>query len=310
MGYDNAMRVTVGRGTYVLAVSGGVDSMVLLDILHRKPGVNLIVAHFDHGIRKDSAQDRKLVQQTAKRLGLQFVYHAAKLGPDTSEATAREARYKFLHDVRASARAKAIITAHHQDDVLETAIMNLLRGSGRRGLTSLRSTDGIVRPLLEHSKERIKDHAISFSIPWREDATNRDTKYKRNYIRAHIMPKLTSGQRAQLLILLEDLTSINDELDSVIAGWLHQQPATNILDRKWFIGLPHNLSREITHAWIRSHGVKNITKKAIERLVTAMKTGKAGQSADIDDQYHIKIERDQLVLVNRTYAKLAHSQTD
>lgn len=283
------MRVTVGPGTYVVAVSGGVDSMVLLDILRQQPRVKIIVAHFDHGIRNDSAQDRKLVQQIAKKHGLPFVYHEAKLGNNTSEDKAREARYAFLRSVQKTSGAKAIVTAHHEDDLLETAIMNLLRGSGRRGLTSLRSTDGIVRPLLEHSKERIYDHAHSYKIAWREDSTNTDTNFRRNYIRANILPKLTPGQRAQLLILIQDLANINDELDDLIASFLHQQPARNALDKKWFIGLPHNVAKEVLYAWLRHRGAKNINKKTIERLVAGIKTGKTGQLLDVDALHHIKL---------------------
>lgn len=295
-GMIGIMQVTVGPGTYVLAASGGVDSMVLLDILHKKPGVKLIVAHFDHGIREDSDKDRKLVEKTAKAHGLPFVYHKASLGSGTSEAKAREARYEFLHKVRKSTGAKAIITAHHEDDVLETAIMNLLRGSGRRGLTSLRSTDGIVRPLLAHSKDRIRDHASAYAVAWREDSTNKDTQYKRNYIRANILPKLSAGQRAQLVILVEDLRRINDELDASLSGLLHIQPAPNTLDKKCFINLPHSVAKEVIHTWLRHRNIKDVTKKTIERLVAGIKTGKAGQKLDLDQAHQLYIDKDVVVL--------------
>src|SRR5437764_343012 len=126
-------------GKYVVAVSGGVDSVALLDMLARSDDLKLVVAHFDHGIRKDSAKDRKFVEDLAKNYDLPFVYEEGHLGSGTSEAVARGARYDFLHRVKKSHGAQAIITAHHQDDVLETAIINLLRGTGRKGLTSLTS---------------------------------------------------------------------------------------------------------------------------------------------------------------------------
>src|ERR1700712_59168 len=98
-------------GTYILAVSGGVDSMVLLHVLAQQPGLQLVVAHLDHGIRTDSAQDRQLVQKTARRLDVPFVYHEAKLGSDASEAAARQARYQFLRTAQQAAGARAIVTA-------------------------------------------------------------------------------------------------------------------------------------------------------------------------------------------------------
>jgi tRNA(Ile)-lysidine synthase len=88
-------------GSYVVAVSGGVDSVALLHMLAGRPGLKLTVAHFDHGIRPDSAEDRRHVQALAKELGLPFVYHVGELGPDASEAhSSGEARYAFLHRVR------------------------------------------------------------------------------------------------------------------------------------------------------------------------------------------------------------------
>src|SRR6185369_2891937 len=122
------MQLKVRPGKYVVAVSGGVDSMVLLELLRQKPKLELIVAHFDHGIRPESGEDRKLVQRIAKHYELPFVYVEGHLGASASEALAREARYAFLRKVQAEQGAEAIITAHHQDDMLETAIMDLMRG--------------------------------------------------------------------------------------------------------------------------------------------------------------------------------------
>src|SRR5689334_6585659 len=115
-------------GHYVVAVSGGVDSMALLHMLNSRPDLKLTVAHFDHGIRDDSAQDLLLVEKVAKSYGRPFVFKAGRLGPDASEAGARTARYRFLRQVLRDCGAKAIITGHHQDDLLETAILNMLRG--------------------------------------------------------------------------------------------------------------------------------------------------------------------------------------
>src|SRR4051812_28994279 len=106
------MKSLVPAGRYVVAVSGGVDSMVLLDLLARQPDLQLTVAHLDHGIREDSIKDRQLVQQVAQTHGLPFVYNRVELGAGTSEAAARQARYEFLHQVRRNSLAQAIITAH------------------------------------------------------------------------------------------------------------------------------------------------------------------------------------------------------
>ena len=134
--------------------------------------MRLTVAHYDHGIRSDSAEDRRLVQALAREYGLPFVYHSGRLGTGASEAVARQARYGFLHAVRRASAAQAVITAHHQDDVLETAILNLLRGTGRRGLGSLKSTDVVKRPLMAVSKNELLRYAEREGLRWREDSTN------------------------------------------------------------------------------------------------------------------------------------------
>ncbi len=286
----------MGAGRYVLGVSGGVDSMVLLDLMRQRPGVQLVVAHLDHGIRSESARDRQLVGQYASRYQLPFVYDEAHLGPRTSEATAREARYAFLRKVAAVTNTKAIATAHHQDDVLETAMINMMRGTGRRGLTSLRSTDGIIRPLLPFSKQQIREYAENHAIPWNEDVTNSDTRYLRNHLRHNVIPRLTDGQRAQLLILIDQLSDINDELDARLINMLHVQPKRDELDRQWFIHLPHDVAKEVVHAWFRRHQVKNIQKRTIERLLVAMKTAQPGATFHVDKHHNLQVGKQRLAL--------------
>jgi tRNA(Ile)-lysidine synthase len=125
-------------GVYVLATSGGVDSMALLHMLYQKKlqsaePLVVVVAHLDHGIRQESEADRRLVQEVAGIYGMPFVYDEAELGADASEAEARQIRYEFLDKVRKNSLAEAIITAHHGDDVLETAVMNISRGYWSKG---------------------------------------------------------------------------------------------------------------------------------------------------------------------------------
>ena len=103
----------------VVAVSGGVDSVVLLDMLADE-GVNIVVAHFDHGIRPDSAADAWFVKALAARYGVEYIGKREELGADASEELARERRYAFLHEVAQKHHAK-LVTAHHLDDLIERA---------------------------------------------------------------------------------------------------------------------------------------------------------------------------------------------
>jgi tRNA(Ile)-lysidine synthetase-like protein len=293
----------------VLAVSGGVDSMTLLNILCNKTTnlgvkpsqrVKFIVAHYDHGIRPDSVEDRRLVQDVARRHGLPFVYDQGSLGPSASEDAARRARYEFLHRVRRASGARAIITAHHQDDLLETAVHNMLRGTGRRGLVSLRSREHIRRPLLDKTKADLRAYAQDQGLVWREDSTNTDMRYRRNYIRYQILPRLAAAnKKEELLQHIRTLQDGHDELETLLGNYLHQQPATHALDRHWFIMLPHNVAREVMAAWLRARGITDLTSNMLERLIVAAKTFAPAKQADIDGAHVLYIDRYVLALGSR-----------
>ncbi|MGH7240306.1 MAG: tRNA lysidine(34) synthetase TilS [Candidatus Saccharimonadales bacterium] len=290
------MEITVAPGKYIVAVSGGVDSVVLLDLLAKLPGLELVVAHFDHGIRSDSSEDRRFVEKLAKNYNLQFIFAEGKLSAKASEAAAREARYEFLEKARLNTGAAAIITAHHQDDVLETAVINLIRGTGRRGLSSLKETEKVKRPLLGYSKKAIKAYAKSHGLKWREDPTNTDTKYLRNYVRHELLPKLGTDGRARLLAIITKASEQNREIDQLLNSTV---AADNGIDRAWFAALPHNVSLEIMAAWLRAHDIINYDRKTLERLVVAAKTGHAGSRYDIGKSHWIKLSRAELALSSK-----------
>lgn len=268
-------------GRYVVAVSGGVDSMALLHMLNQQPGLQLTVAHLDHGIRQDSAEDRRLVQETAQAKGLPFVYHEARLGAGTSEAAARKARYDFLHKVRNSSGARAIVTAHHQDDVLETAIINLIRGTGRKGLASLSSRHDVERPLLDYPKATLIAYARDQGLIWREDSTNQNTDYLRNYVRQRLLPRFDEAARERLRGLINQTRHTNRAIDTMLTSQLHMQSIAGKLDRVWFNHLPHAVAREMMAAWLRAHGASGFDSKALERLVVAAKVAPAGRLFDV-----------------------------
>ncbi|HSX46191.1 MAG TPA: tRNA lysidine(34) synthetase TilS [Candidatus Saccharimonadia bacterium] len=282
-------------GSYVIAVSGGVDSVVLLDLLRQDPALRLTVAHFDHGIRDDSEDDRRFVQNLTATYRLPFVYKEGRLGGDASEAEAREARYAFLRQAVKASQARAIITAHHQDDLLETAILNMLRGTGRKGLTSLKNRSDIVRPLLKVPKNEILDYARTRGLDWRDDPSNQDTKYLRNHVRHQIMPRFSAADREKLVDLLAGLETTNQELDDMLAAALGTQKPDKI-ERLWFNQLPHSVAKEMMATWLRENGVRGFDKPMLERLVTAAKTAPAGKRFPILKGVRLEVEGSHLAL--------------
>lgn len=293
------MNIRVNAGKYVVAVSGGVDSVVLLDLLAKRPQLELVVAHFDHGIREDSTEDRKLVQKLAKHYNLPVFYRSGNLGADASEATAREARYKFLRDVMREQGAKAIITAHHQDDMLETAILNMLRGTGRKGLSSLISTKELVRPMLKWTKSDVLDYAREHELAWYEDSTNADERYLRNYIRKNILSRFTEPDREDLLRRVENAGKINEQIDKLLDEDLEKQPAKDELDRGWYLQLPFSVAKEMMAMWLRRNGIAHFDRTLIEQLVISAKTAAPGKLADVDKTHNLEFEKEKIRLRQR-----------
>jgi tRNA(Ile)-lysidine synthetase-like protein len=234
-------------GRYILAVSGGADSMALLHLFAsaapvprgqtRTRDYELVVAHFDHGLRPDSAADRQLVQAAAARHGLPFAHHEARLGR-ASEAAARAARYAWLEQTRAGRKAAAIITAHHQDDLLETSLLNLARGSGRRGLAPMQpapdpTAGAILRPLLGLTRADLRAYARTHHLTWHEDSTNSDLTNPRNYLRHHLLAKATPAWRAQYHKLITRLAALNTNIEPSLASILalHAAPGSYAFPR-------------------------------------------------------------------------------
>jgi tRNA(Ile)-lysidine synthase len=292
------MDIRLEPGSYVVAVSGGVDSSALLHHLYfqnwkaaqeGKPTPKLVVAHFDHGTREDSDKDRVLVQSLAKAYGLPFVYAEGKLGADTSEAKARKARYEFLRQVQKASEARAIITAHHQDDLMETAIINMIRGTGRRGLTSITSHPDLHRPALHLRKEELIDYAKKQGLKWREDSTNADTRYLRNHIRHNVLPKFDEAAKQKLRQIIVELQQQNQVLDHALINVLHQQSESGKIDRRWFNHLPHIVAKEVMATWLRAYGWRQIDRRKLEKLVVAAKVAKPGKLFPLFKGHHLQV---------------------
>lgn len=294
------MEINLKPGNYILAISGGVDSMVLLDVIIKQYLKNsqyrFIVAHVDHGIRVDSIEDRNLVELTAEKNGLDFRFIELNLGSKTSEAVARQQRYDFLYKLLLESQSDAVLTAHHQNDVLETAIFNLMRGTGRKGLTSLKNQPLVLRPLINYSKYEILEYAKANNISWREDSTNSDLKYARNLIRKTLMPKLSESNKLELTRIIRSQLKVNDELDILIDDFLDQITDDNLINKKILNELPQNMASEIIASWLRRNEITDFDKKTIERILKGSKIGSTSSKYDVKHNAYILVQKDYLAL--------------
>jgi tRNA(Ile)-lysidine synthase len=180
-------------GRALVAVSGGLDSVVLLDLLHRTAGrsLELVVAHADHGIHPDSASVAEQVVTFAEGLGLRCEIARLALGAGAAETSARVARYAWLFDLRERLGAALVFTAHHADDQTETVLMRALEGSGTGGLAGMRAVSGsLVRPLLRFPRVELARYARERGLPVWVDPSNSDPTHLRSWIRCDLLPSL------------------------------------------------------------------------------------------------------------------------
>jgi tRNA(Ile)-lysidine synthase len=278
---------------YIVAVSGGVDSVVLLDMFvqeHRDD--ELIVAHFDHGIRADSADDAAFVGDLAARHGLMFETRREELGADASEELARNRRYAFLREL-AKKHGATIVTAHHADDMIETIAINQLRGTGWRGLAVLGSPD-VHRPLLKTTKDELLLYAYKYGLDWHEDPTNQDTKYLRNSVRQKLIaldPEIKETLRLYRNRQIALRQMIDDEVEKLIGS--------SPYDRHLFITIPHAVAIELLRGIVVRETGQSLTRPQLDRALVAIKTYPAGKVFDINASYVLRFTRTDFVVANR-----------
>jgi tRNA(Ile)-lysidine synthase len=279
------------RGQKILvAVSGGVDSMVLLHVLHalaKKNGWRISLAHLNHQLRgRSSDADERLVVREAKRLRVRVVTartdvkNLARTGRLSLEMAARKARHEFLAQTAARLKISHVALAHHADDQVELFFLRLLRGSGSEGLAGMKwrgrsPANGdiqLIRPLLEQSKESLREHAIEKKIPFREDASNESLDIQRNLIRHELLPllqrKYQPGLPRTILRVMEILKAESEWVSEAAENWLAQSVTPRVTIEKDFGKLPVALQRRCIQSQLLGRGIP-ADFGLIERLRTS-----------------------------------------
>ena len=241
----------------LVAVSGGVDSVVLLDFLAEKltrehgaefMRANLVVAHFEHGIRgAESLADLEFVKGLAEKYGVKLVFECCSLGEKASEEVARKARYEFLRKT-AQAENAVIFTAHHKNDLAETFALNLARGGGWRAVACLDSPD-IERPFLRFSKQEILAMAEQRGLNWREDSTNLDEKFARNKIRQNL--HFSEQNLERIYQIWRQQVELKRQIEAATAEILPQISQNGQFQRQFFQAVPNEVGFEIVREILR-----------------------------------------------------------
>ena len=303
-------------GKYILALSGGIDSMVLADMLLQAKA-EFVLAHCNFHLRgEESDGDEKFVRDYAERKGLslyvkQFDTMAyAKEHGVSIEMAARDLRYAWFEELRQQLGYDKIAVAHHADDQLETFFINLLRGAGIRGLKGMQPLNGnIIRPLLDKSREEIHQYAIENGIKWREDHTNAETQFLRNKIRHELLPVIdgiSKEGRASILKSISHLASENELYRELVDEKLFQ-----IVKKDGEVQKTSHLSpltSQLLFEWLRDYGFNSDQVHFIHEAMN----GQPGTSF-FSSTHKVTIERDGVELTpicqhDKTQVELVYEQ--
>lgn len=293
------------EGKLLLAVSGGLDSMVMLH-LFAELRLNIAVAHCNFQLRQsDSDQDMEFVKSRCLQLGIPFFgirFDTEQYSKETGQSiqiSARILRYEWFEELLDTNKLDYVLTAHHLDDAVETFLINFSRGTGLEGLTGIpEQNQRIIRPMLIFSREEINEQAQSMEWTWREDRTNAETKYLRNKIRKEVVPIFKKSNPGFLNSFANSLTYLN-EANSMVkdASEQYYQEVVTAVGEKCLISILALKQRSnylaYLHYWLQPYGFK--AWNDIDALVEGS-TGKMIYS----DSYVLLKNRTELILAPKS----------
>jgi tRNA(Ile)-lysidine synthase len=256
LGIDDASAVGV-------ACSGGADSIALLHLLARIGGREIMALHVDHALRPDSHVDAGFVAEVARSLGVESLSKRTRVdaGPRESlEAVARDARYEALAQLASAAGVRFVVTAHTLDDQAETVLLRAMRGGSLDAIAPVRGP--FYRPLLGVRRADLRDWLVRNSIAWREDPTNTETRFERNWVRQVLMPQLRerrAGVDASLARLASNQRDDRAVLDSLAQEVFERARIDDIgvhIDLSDIEGSPAAIASRVIRAALRHLGAE------------------------------------------------------
>lgn len=280
-----------------VAVSGGIDSMVLLDALRRialEKNIQIYVLHYNHKWRKKSDLDKKLVQDYCNKFSIKFIYDEADGKINKSEEEARNLRYSFFNKASKKYKLEIICTAHHRDDQIETIIFRLARGTGPKGLIPIKELNNLLcRPFIDISKDQINSYAKENHIKFINDTTNKNLKYKRNLIRLKILPLMRNINPCadNNLLVCSDLIYSQDQAISIYFAFILKKISIKSpfsWDRLRFLTLDEYTQKAFIYWFFSFYKFKGSINK-IRFIIDAIKMQKR---IDLHKNLSLKVDKD------------------
>jgi len=301
-----------------VAVSGGADSVLLLHFMEQlshEMGLRVVVVHFNHQLRgPESAADEQFVRERAKSLGMDFirgeaaVARVARERRANLEATARELRYRFFFSLVNQGKVNKVVTAHTANDQAETVLLRLLRGSGAKGLGGIYPMlDGkVARPFLKLARAEINSEVSRRQLDIRVDASNRDTRFLRNKVRAELLPLLERDYNPAIVSLLSDLADRARDDEAYLErqawerahAWRIREGRSEKIPVSAFAGFPTSIRRRVLRQMIAaaSGHLRGVTYSHVEELRRFAAEGQSGRSLVLPQGLVARKEFDWLII--------------
>ncbi len=272
--YDFIHNLNINNKTVIAAISGGPDSILLLNILlslREKLNIKIVVAHVNHNIRKESNFEAKKLKEYCKKNDIIFEYKLIDKYPNNkfSEENARKIRYIFFDEIVKKYNSNILFTAHHGDDLVETVLMRITRGSSFKGYAGFNriTTDRgyiIARPLVFLTKDEIKNYLDREDCWYAIDKSNESDLYTRNRFRKYIIPLLKNENKnlnKKILEFNEKLLLINNYIENITKDQYESIVFNNIINVEKF-----NKLDKVIKIYILEMYLKNIYKEKIDRI--------------------------------------------
>jgi len=287
--------------TFVCGVSGGVDSMTLLYLLHRH-NTNCTVVHCNYRLRgAESDKDRDLVEQISALWNFECItatFDPAETESQNTQAWAREKRYQVFRDIKRECKADYIVTAHHQTDQIETILQKILRGSGLSSWKGMDLVDGdLFRPLINSSKREILDFATALEVPFREDESNKEPGYARNFIRQELAPDMDHffpGWRENVLKLPQRADEFSLMADVLLSRLMIGEKQ---IGRKELLEMPASLWPVVWHHFFKKNLPDISWSEGLMNRFLAIDELQTGAEIELNETWKIIRNRDHFELV-------------
>jgi len=300
--------------TLVVAFSGGVDSAVLLHLLRFAPNLptfHLVAAHYDHQMRPGSKADRRWAEGLCRAWGVPFHWAAADPSP-SSEEDARLQRYGFLSEVEREVESCWTLTAHHGDDQAETVLFRIVRGTGLRGLAGIPTErlPGLYRPILPFSREELLVLANEKRVLFRNDPTNLDLTYPRNFLRHQILPQLEQGPAPRVRESLRRLARLAGEneraweslLPNLLKGVLVEEEGRWFIVRSGLLAHHPAVQTRLLREIFRKSGIE-LNEAGTRTAVEFTRSGVSGRSLSLPGGLSLTRAFDRFSLGGRVFAE-------